>query len=77
MEKRLGIPSVELTRLYQVAQIHKQYQALAQVLGTEIDDSSWHERAQAVVGKMREKYSGTTVAIGEMQNGNAFEMALA
>ena len=42
-----------------------------------IDDSSWHERAQAVVGKMREKYSGTTVAIGEMQNGNAFEMALA
>ena len=58
MEKRLGIPSVELTRLYQVAQIHKQYQALAQVLGTEIDDSSWHERAQAVVGKMREKYSG-------------------
>lgn len=77
MEKRLGIPSIELTRLYQVAQIHKQYQALAQVLGTTIDDSAWHERAQAVVRAVREKYSGTTVAIGEMQNGNAFEMALA
>ena len=77
MEKRLGIPSIELTRLYQVAQIHKQYQALAQVLGTTIDDSAWHERAQAVVQAVREKYSGTTVAIGEMQNGNAFEMALA
>ena len=77
MEKRLGIPSIELTRLYQVAQIHKQYQALAQVLGTTIDNSAWHERAQAVVRAVREKYSGTTVAIGEMQNGNAFEMALA
>ena len=77
MEKNLHIPSIELTRLYQVAQIHKQYQALAQVLGTTIDDSSWHEQAKAVVAQMRERYSGTTVAIGEMQNGNAFDMALA
>ena len=42
-----------------------------------IDDQVWLEKAQAVVAQMREKYSGTTVAIGEMQNGNAFEMALA
>ena len=58
-------------------QIHKQYQALAQVLGTTIDDSKWHEEAKALVACMCEKYSGTTVAIGEMQNGNAFDMALA
>lgn len=77
MEKNLHIPSIELTRLYQVAQIHKQYQALAQVLGTTIDDTSWHEAAKAAVAKIRQHYSGTTVAIGEMQNGNAFDMALA
>lgn len=77
MEKHLHIPSIELTRLYQVMQIHKQYQALAQVLGVTIDDSAWHEQAKQVVAKMREKYAGTTVAIGEMQNGNAFDMALA
>ena len=77
MEKNLHIPSIELTRLYQVVQIHKQYQALAQVLGTTIDDSKWHEEAKALVAQVRETYSGTTVAIGEMQNGNAFDMALA
>ncbi len=77
MEKRLGIPSIEITRLYQVAQIHKQYQALAKVLGADIDDTPWQEKAQATVAAMREKYAGTTVAIGEMQDGNAFEMALA
>ena len=77
LEKRLGIPSIELTRLYQVSQIHKQYQALAKALDVTIDDQVWLEKAQAVVAQMREKYSGTTVAIGEMQNGNAFEMALA
>lgn len=66
-----------MTRLYQVSQIHKQYQALAKALDVTIDDQVWLEKAQAVVAQMREKYSGTTVAIGEMQNGNAFEMALA
>lgn len=77
MEKRLHIPSIELTRLYQVRQIHRQYQALAKVLGTTIDDAPWYESARAIVANVREKHGGMTVAIGEMQNGNAFEMALA
>ncbi len=77
MEKNLGIPSIELTRLYQVGQIHRQYQALGQVLQTTIDDSLWYEKAKTEVARIRNQYSGTTVAIGEMQNGNAFEMALA
>ena len=77
MEKNLGIPSIELTRLYQVSQIHKQYQAFGQVLQTPIDDSRWYEKAKAEVARIRNQYSGTTIAIGEMQNGNAFEMALA
>ncbi len=77
MEKDLGIPSIELTRLYQVGQIHTQYQALGQVLQTTVDDSRWYEAAKEMVAYMKKQYSGTTVAIGEMQNGNAFEMALA
>ena len=76
-DRRLGIPSIELTRLYQVSQIHKQYQALAKALDVTIDDEPWLEKARAVVHRMQENYSGTTVAIGEMQNGNAYEMALA
>lgn len=77
MEKKLGIPSIELTRLYQVEQIHRQYQALGKVLQTAIDDSHWYDRAKEMVAYIRKAYGGTTVAIGEMQNGNAFEMALA
>ena len=77
MEKNLGIPSIELTRLYQVGQIHTQYQALGQVLQTTVDDSRWYEAAKETVAYIKRQYSGTTVAIGEMQNGNAFEMALA
>lgn len=77
MEKNLGLPSIELTRLYQVDKIHNQYEALAKVLGGTIDDTTWRDKARSCVQHMRQKYSGTTVAIGEMQNGNAFEMALA
>lgn len=77
MEKSLRIPSIELTRLYQVDQIHNQYAAFANALGSEIDDEQWREAARNIVKQMRERYSGTTVAIGGMQNGNAFEMALA
>lgn len=77
MEKNLGIPSIELTRLYQVGQIHRQYQALGQVLQTTVDDSRWYEAAKETVAYIKTQYSGMTVAIGEMQNGNAFEMALA
>lgn len=77
MERRLGIPSVELTRLYQAGQIHKQYQAFGRVLGTELDDSTWYDKTRQLVQQMRSTYAGTRVAIGEMQNGNAYEMALA
>ena len=77
MEKRLGIPSITLTRLYQVSQIHRQYMALSRVLGAPIQDESWLEQARQAVEAVRARYSGTTVAIGGMQNGNAYEMALA
>lgn len=77
MEKRLSIPSIELTRLYQLDKIHSQYQAFAQVLGSAVDDSVWYEALSQLAHKMRSRYEGTAAAIGEMQNGNAFEMALA
>lgn len=77
MEKRLGIPSIEMTRLYQIDKIHSQYQAFTGVLGGAADDAMWREEAAAHIETVRSRYSGTTVAIGEMQNGNAFEMALA
>lgn len=77
MEKRLGIPSITLTRLYQISQIHRQYMALSRALGSPIDDEPWLEQARQAVDAIRTRFSGVTVAIGGMQNGNAYEMALA
>lgn len=77
MEERLGIPSIEMARLYQVDKIHNQYQALARALGGSVDDSRWHEETRQLVQQIRRTYGGTTVAIGEMVNGSPFEMALA
>ena len=47
------------------------------MLQTTVDDSRWYEAAKETVAYIKTQYSGMTVAIGEMQNGNAFEMALA
>ena len=77
MEKRLGIPSVELTRLYQFDKIGRQYRAFASALGSAIDDGAWQEKAAAAIQATAEACAGATAAIGEMMNGNAFEMALA
>ncbi len=77
MEEKLGIPSIELTRLYQVDKIHNQYLALAQVLGGTIDDGKWLAETRSLVRRTRERYAGTRIAIGETVNGSPFELALA
>ena len=77
LQERLDIPSIELTRLYQVDQIHKQYEALANVLGTDLDDSSSYEAAKEAMKRFRAAYPDTVFAIGEALNANPFELALA
>lgn len=77
MQERLGIPSIELTRLYQVAKIHTQYQALGRTLGVSVEDTAWWEQAKEIVSEIKQRCAGIRVSIGEMQNGNAYEMALA
>lgn len=77
MQERLGIPSIELTRLYQVAKIHTQYQALGRTLGVSVEDTVWWEQAKDIVSEIKQRCAGIRVSIGEMQNGNAYEMALA
>lgn len=77
MEERLHIPNIEVVRLYEIDRIERQYQALANVLGGAIDDGVWKKETQRVVDTVSKVYRGCHVAIGEMMNGNAFELALA
>ena len=77
MEQRLGIPSIELTRLHQIDKIRSQYRALGGVLGTEFDDSKDYDAAKDAIDCFMRGRKGLRVAIGECINGDPFELALA
>ena len=77
MQSRLGIPFIELTRVYRLSKIHNQYMLLGQAIGSEFDDSEYYRRAEKSVNDFKEKYSDTVFAIGESLNADSFELALA
>ena len=76
-EERLKVPSIELTRLYQIEKIRSQYQALGRVLGASFDDAADYEAAKQAVDAFTGSHPGLRVAIGECMNGDPFELALA
>lgn len=75
--KRLNIPYLELIRLYQIDKIANQYKAFAGSIGATLDDSAYRERAEKAVRDFSGKFGGCSIAVGEMMNANAFELALA
>lgn len=77
IRKRLDIPGIELTRLYQIDKIQRQYELLGGALGVKIDDRKYYEAAIAAVERFSGKHPGTVFAIGECLNGDSFELALA
>lgn len=77
MQKRLNIPYIELSRLYQIDKIHRQYQILAQMLGTSADDSEELEKADQVIRAFIKRHGRIRVSLGEMMNANTWEMAVA
>ena len=77
IKRRLGIPGIELTRLYQIDKIHKQYELLGGALGVTFDDQKYYDSAKKAVDDFTEKYPNTTFAIGECMNAGSFELALA
>lgn len=75
--KRLEIPSVEITRMYRIDKIRKQYQLFAGAIGAKIDDSKFYDEAAAKVEAFARENKGKRVAIGECMNADSFELALA
>ena len=74
---RLSIPYLELTRLYQIDKIASQYRAFAGSIGTEIDDAPFRQSAEEAVRRFASEHPDCSIAVGEMMNANAFELALA
>ena len=77
LEKRLGIPSVELIRLYQIDKVQKQYQLFAAAIGAEFDDSVYFNEADKCVKEFFHRHGALRISVGEWLNGDPFELALA
>ncbi len=76
LRKRLGIPYIELKRLYQTDKISRQYQLFAASLGQTCDDTAEREAAEEVIRSFAEDFPGAVFAVGEGCNANAFELSL-
>ena len=77
LEARLGIPYAELSRLYEIDRIRRQYALFAAALGSAIDDSEYYNEANDACARLQGECGGRTFAIGQVVNGNSIEMALA
>ena len=77
LRKRLDIPYIELSRLYQIDRVHRQYELFAAALGTQIDDREEYDRTLKTVEDFRRRHPGLTFSVGEGCNANAFELSLA
>lgn len=77
LKERLGIPYIELTRLYQLDKLSHQYALFAAALETTLDDAPYRETAEAAVRSFCGKYKDSVLAVGGMLNANPFELSLA
>ncbi len=75
--ERLGIPYIELTRLYQPDKIASQYQALGAAIGASFSWEEEQRQAQEAAEAFRLAHPEAAFAIGECVNANPFELALA
>lgn len=75
LQKRLGMPFLELHRLYDPERIHNQYRLFGSAVGLALDDGDLFEECIANRDAFAKQFAGTTVAIGEMCNANPYELA--
>ena len=76
MQDRLGIPFIELLRLYRIDKIHNQYKSLGDALGANLDDAEYFEKARRVIDDFKAKHGAVTFSVGEITNGDPIEMSL-
>lgn len=77
MRTRLDIPYIELTRVHGTDRIALQYQAFANSIGIQIDDSLERLDAEEKVRELKSSYPNLTFNIGESCNADPFELATA
>ena len=76
METNLGIPCIELTRLYRPEKIRNQYRALVNILGGGDSADDRYEELLEYIKEFREKYGSLSFSVGECLNADPFELSL-
>lgn len=76
IQDRLGIPFIELLRLYRIDKIHNQYKLLGEALGSTLDDTEYFENARKVIDDFKAKYGELTFSVGEIANADPIELSL-
>ncbi|MCI5857094.1 MAG: nitrogenase component 1 [Agathobacter sp.] len=76
-EERLSVPSIELTRFYDIDRIQKQYAALGKAIGRRIDDTAYYQKAKDSVEQFYKKFGPVAFSVGECLNADPFELSLA
>ena len=77
MEKRLGMPYIEMRRMYQADRVENQYLSLSGAIGADFDIIQYKEKALEAVDAFTGVCPDALVAVGEMGNADAFELSLA
>ena len=76
ISRRLGIPSVGLTRFYGAERIAHQYQALSAALGVTWNCEDGRQEAEEALAALRNRFPGLVFSVGEVVNAIPFELAL-
>ena len=75
LQKRLGIPFIELPRVYQIDKIRNLYRLLGQALGCTFEDEKYYSQARKAIENFG--HSNALFSVGEWINADPFELALA
>lgn len=75
LERRLGIPFVEISHTYGVERTAEQMDALGRSLGKALDFAADAARAKEALSAFAARHAGLRIAVGEAVNGNPFEIA--
>lgn len=77
LQERLGIPFIELTRLYRIDKIRNMYRLLGQAIGARLDDEKYYAEAKDCIDGFIAKHGRLDIAVGECLDADSFELALA
>ncbi len=77
LAKRLGIPAMELPRLYQIEKIQNLYRILASTGALPLHWQEAMEEAQEALTRFQTSHPHATFAVGEWLNADPFELSLA